>query len=124
METSRAAEHVRQVGQRVLGVENPALLKGEGRFIDDLPVKKGTLHAAFLRSPLPHAEIVSVDVSKALRCPGVRAVVTGQDVAALTDPLIVGFATRMEYRGIAVDRVRYVGEPVAIVCAADRYLAE
>src|SRR5436190_14902629 len=101
---SRAADRVLQVGKRVLRVENPALLKGQGRFIDDLPVKKGTLHAAFLRSPHPHAEIVSIDVSNALACPGVRAVVTGQDVAALTDPLIVGFATPMEYRGIAVDR--------------------
>ena len=66
----------------------------------------------------------AIDVTKALQCPGVKAVITGKDVAALTDPLIVGFATPMEYYGIAVDRVRYVGEPVAIVCAADRYLAE
>jgi 2-furoyl-CoA dehydrogenase large subunit len=112
------------VGQRVLRVENPPLLRGRGQFIDDLPVKSSTLHAAILRSPHPHAEIVSIDISAALGRPGVRAVVTGQDVAALTDPLIVGFATPMQYRGIAVDRVRYVGEPVAIVCAATRYLAE
>jgi len=112
------------VGQRVLRVENPPLLKGRGQFIDDLPVKTGTLHVAILRSPHAHAEIASIDVSAALQCPGVRAVVTGQDVAKLTDPLIVGFATPMTYYGIAVDRVRYVGEPVAIVCAADRYLAE
>src|SRR5438105_5076134 len=112
------------VGQRVLRVENPPLLKGRGQFIDDLPVKTGTLHAAFLRSPHAHAEIVSIDTSAARARPGVRAVVTGQDVAALTDPLIVGFATAMEYRGIAVDRVRYVGEPIAVVCATSRYLAE
>jgi 2-furoyl-CoA dehydrogenase large subunit len=112
------------VGQRVLRVENPPLLRGQGQFIDDLPVKSGTLHAAILRSPHPHADIVSIDTSAALRRPGVRAVVTGQDVAALTDPLIVGFATPMQYHGIAVDRARYVGEPVAIVCAATRYLAE
>ena len=114
----------RYVGQRVLRVENPPLLKGVGQFIDDLPVKKGTLHAAILRSPLPHADIAAIDVAAALQCPGVKAVITGKDVAALTDPLIVGFATPMEYYGIAVDRVRYVGEPVAIVCATDRYLAE
>ena len=53
-----------------------------------------------------------------------RTIVTGKDVAALIDPLIVGFSTPMEYHGIAVDRVRYVGEPVAIVCATNRYLAE
>jgi 2-furoyl-CoA dehydrogenase large subunit len=112
------------VGQRVLRIENPPLLRGRGQFIDDLPTKPGTLHVAILRSPHPHAAIVSIDVSEALTRPGVRAVVTGQEVAALTDPLIVGFATPMEYYGIAVDRVRYVGEPVAIVCAATRYLAE
>jgi 2-furoyl-CoA dehydrogenase large subunit len=116
--------HKPYVGQRVLRIENPPLLRGRGQFIDDLPTKAGTLHAAMLRSPHPHAEIVSVDASEALTRLGVRAVVTGQDVAALTDPLIVGFATPMRYHGIAVDRVRYVGEPVAIVCAATRYLAE
>ncbi len=112
------------VGQRVLRVENPPLLRGHGLFIDDMPVKAGTLHAAILRSPHAHAEILSIDVTDAISLPGVRAVVTGQDVAAMTDPLIVGFATPMRYHGIAVDRVRYVGEPVAIVCASDRYLAE
>jgi 2-furoyl-CoA dehydrogenase large subunit len=112
------------VGERVLRVENPPLLRGRGQFVDDLPIKPGTLHAAILRSPHPHAEIASIDTSKALVRPGVRAVITGRDVAALTDPLIVGFATPMEYYGIAVDRVRYVGEPVAVVCAATRYLAE
>src|SRR3990172_9071205 len=114
----------RHVGQRMLRVENPPLLKGQGQFIDDLPIKAGTLHAAILRSPVPHAEIVSIEISNALRCPGVRTIITGKDVAALVDPLIVGFSTPMEYRGIAVDRVRYVGEPVAIVCARNRYLAE
>jgi 2-furoyl-CoA dehydrogenase large subunit len=114
----------RHVGQAVLRVENPPLLRGKGGFIDDLPVKTGTLHAAILRSPLPHAEIVAIDASAALRCPGVHAVVTGKDVAALTAPFIVGLQTPLDYRGIAVDRVRYVGEPVAIVCAANRYLAE
>lgn len=115
---------MRHVGQSVLRLENPPLLRGDGRFIDDLPTRTGSLHAAILRSPFPHAEIISIDVSAALQCAGVQAVVTGKDVAALTDPLIVGFATPMDYRGIAVERVRYVGEPVAIVCATTRYLAE
>jgi 2-furoyl-CoA dehydrogenase large subunit len=112
------------VGQRVLRVENPPLLRGRGQFIDDVPTKKGTLHVAILRSPHPHAEIGGIDVSGALARPGVRAVITGADVEALTDPLIVGFATPMRYHGIAIDRVRYVGEPVAVVCAATRYVAE
>jgi 2-furoyl-CoA dehydrogenase large subunit len=112
------------VGQRVLRVEDPPLLRGRGAYIDDIPVKSGTSHAAFLRSPHAHAEIVAIDVSAAKARPGVRAVITGAEVAALTDPLIVGFATPMKYHGIAVDRVRYVGEPVAVVCADNRYLAE
>lgn len=116
--------HQPYVGQRVLRVEDLPLLRGRGEFIDDLPTKNGTLHVAFLRSPHPHADIAAIDVSKALGRPGVRAVVTGRDVERLTDPLIVGFNTPMKYYGIAVDRVRYVGEPVAAVCATDRYLAE
>src|SRR6516225_116940 len=103
-QTTTGKARVPFVGQRVLRVENPPLLKGRGQFIDDLPVKTGTLHAAFLRSPHAHAEIVSIDTTAARAREGVRAVVTGQDVAALTDPLIVGFATAMEYRGIALDR--------------------
>ena len=123
-EAVNPAVHRAFVGQRILRSENPQLLKGRGQFIDDLPTKSGTLHAAVLRSPFPHADIAAIDTSDALTCPGVRAIITGRDVAALTDPLIVGFATPMEYYGIAVERVRYVGEPVAIVCAANRYLAE
>src|SRR5260370_23021440 len=71
-----AKARVPYVGQRVLRVENPPLLKGRGQFIDDLPVKTGTLHAAFLRSPHAHAEIVSIDTSAARARPSVRAAVT------------------------------------------------
>ena len=59
------------VGQRMLRVEDPPLLRGRGTFIDDLPVKSGTLHAAILRSPHPHADIVSIDIrarAGAARC--------------------------------------------------------
>lgn len=112
------------VGQRVLRRENPPLLKGQGKFIDDLPVGPGTLHAAILRSPYPHAEIRGIDASKAEAMPGVRCVLTGAEVEAQCDPLIVGFKNPVRYYGIATDRVRYVGEPVAIVCAKNRYVAE
>lgn len=118
------ADTGKYVGQRVLRRENPALLKGQGKFIDDLPVTPDTLHAAILRSPYPHAHIRGIDVEKALAMPGVKAVVTGEEIAELCNPLIVGFSHPMKYYGIATDRVRYVGEPVAIVCATDRYKAE
>ena len=114
----------RHVGRRVLRSENRSLLIGEGGFVDDLPTGPGTLHAAFLRSPHPHAGIVSIDCSEALRIPGVHAVVTGEDMARETDPMITGFRSHVDYYGMAVGRVRYVGEPVAVVAAADRYLAE
>ena len=118
-------EGKRWVGARMLRVEDGPLLKGRGGFVDDLPVKKGTLHAAILRSPHPHARILSIDVTEALKQPGVRSIMTGTDLAEHAENFVIGFETPpMDYRGMAIDKVRYVGEPVAVVCAADRYKAE
>ena len=88
------------------------------------PVKPGTLHAAILRSPHPHAEIISIDTSEALRRPGVAAVITREDILRPDRPFIIGLTTPLEYRCLAIDRVRFVGEPVAVVLASDRYRAE
>src|ERR1039458_54970 len=112
------------VGRSIPRVEDSALLTGRGRFIDDLGVRPGTLHAAILRSPHAHADIVSVDLSSAKQAPRVVAVLHGEDVKALTTSLVVGVKAPVECWPIAVGRVRYVGEPVAIVVATDRYLAE
>ena len=112
------------VGRSIPRVEDAALLTGRGRFIDDLGVRPGTLHAAILRSPHAHADIVSIELSAAKRGPGVAAVLAGEDVKALTASLVVGVKAPVECWPIAVGRVRYVGEPVAIVVATDRYLAE
>ena len=112
------------VGRRTPRIEDRSLLRGEGGYVDDVPVKKGTLHAAFVRSPHAHAEIVGIDAGAALAMPGVFAVVTGADMAAETDPMIVGFENPIDYFGLAVDKVRYVGEPVVAVAATDRYRAE
>jgi 2-furoyl-CoA dehydrogenase large subunit len=112
------------VGQSIPRVEDAALLTGRGRFVDDLGVRPGTLHAAILRSPHAHADIVSIELSAAKRAPGVIAVLDGEDVKTLTSSLVVGVKAPVECWPIAVGRVRYVGEPVAIVVAADRYLAE
>jgi 2-furoyl-CoA dehydrogenase large subunit len=105
-------------------VEDAALLTGRGRYIDDLGVRPGTLHAAMLRSPHAHADIVGIDVAEALAAPGVAAVLTGADIKRLTSSMVVGVKAPLECWPIATDRVRYVGEPVAIVVARDRYLAE
>ncbi|HEX3859278.1 MAG TPA: hypothetical protein VHV58_06715, partial [Pseudolabrys sp.] len=122
----RALENDRAgwVGQSVERVEDAALLSGAGRYIDDLGVRPGTLDAAILRSPHAHADIVSIDTAQALALPGVVAVVTGADLAKVTSALASSVRAPIDARPIAVDRVRYVGEPVAVVVAADRYLAE
>lgn len=112
------------VGRSIERVEDAALLTGRGRFIDDLGTRPGTLHAAILRSPHAHADIIGIDVSAAQKAVGVAAVLTGEDIKALTTSLVVGVKAPVECWPIAVGRVRYVGEPVAIVVATDRYAAE
>ena len=111
-------------GRPMERLEDAALLGGRGAFGDDLGVKPGTLHAAVLRSPHPHAELLSVDIAAALAIPGVRAVLTGDDVQRWSQPFVVGVKQPMPLWALAIDRVRYVGEPVAVVLAEDRYLAE
>jgi 2-furoyl-CoA dehydrogenase large subunit len=105
-------------------LEDHALLSGRGRFGDDLGTRAGTLHAAILRSPHAHAELLKVDASAALALPGVRAVLTGDDVQRWSQPFLVGVKSPMQHFTLAVDKVRYAGEPVAVVVAEDRYLAE
>ncbi len=111
-------------GRPVERVEDAALLMGRGRYGDDLGVRPGTLHAAVLRSPHGHAQLLKVDASAAIAAPGVHAVLTGEDVRRWAQPFVVGVKQPMEHWPLAVDRVRYSGEPVAVVIAEDRYLAE
>jgi len=105
-------------------VEDAALLTGRGRYIDDLGVKPGTLHAAILRSPHAHARIVRIDKDAASQAEGVVAILTAEDVIAHSASLVVGVKAPIECWPIAADRVRYVGEPVVIAIAQSRYLAE
>lgn len=111
-------------GKSVPRVEDAALLTGRGRYLDDLGCRPGTLHAAILRSPHAHAEIVSIDVQRARQAPGVALVFARDEVSAHTLGLLAAARTPIDARPIAIDRVRYVGEPVAVVVAHDRYLAE
>ena len=115
---------VRHVGRSMERLEDPAILTGRGRYGDDLAVKPGTLHAAILRSPHAHAELVSIDTAAASRAPGVRAILTRDDLRAWSRPFVVGVKSPMEQWALAMDRVRYVGEPVAVVLAESRALAE
>ena len=111
-------------GQPLTRFEDADLLLGRGRFGDDLPVPRGTLHAAILRSPHAHAELVSIDAAAAASMPGIACIVTGEDAQRWTQPFAVAVKTALQQWCLAVDRVRYVGEPVAVVLAHDRYLAE
>ena len=98
------------VGARIPRVDAQDKVTGNAiyGFDVDLP---GMLYGATLRSPLPHGRIVEIDVSEALKAPGVRAVVTGKDF-----PFTFGGAVK-DQPFLAIDRVRYVGEPVAAVAA-------
>ena len=111
------------VGRSLPRVEDDALLRGEGRFLDDLAPVARSFHAAVVRSQLAHARI-EVDPSAALQLPGVVGVLTGADVAALSRPFPAGIDSGVPQYAAAVDLVRYVGEPIAVVVARDRYLAE
>jgi 2-furoyl-CoA dehydrogenase large subunit len=105
-------------------LEDARLLRGRGSYIDDLPLSANTLHAAIVRSPHAHARIVGIETTAAVAIPGVVACYTGKDLAGVLDafPNIVREAPK--YCAVATDRVRYVGEPVAVVLARDRYFAE
>jgi 2-furoyl-CoA dehydrogenase large subunit len=117
------AERETWVGRTVERVEDEALLRGEGRFMDDLEPVPHAWHAAIVRSQLPHAR-VSVDASPALRVAGVRGVLTGDDVERLSRPFPAGIASPVPHYATAVGTARYVGEPLAVVVARDRYVAE
>ena len=112
------------VGRALPRFEDEALLRGEGRFIDDLDPVPNVRHAAILRSLVPHGRIAGLDASAALELPGVVGVLTGADVAAMSRPFPAGIETSTPYWAAAAEVTRYAGEPLAVVVARDRYLAE
>jgi 2-furoyl-CoA dehydrogenase large subunit len=114
----------RYLGQAVLRGEDAALLTGRGGFTDDLDPLPGALHAAIVRSPYPHATITGFDASGAAAMPGVAAVIGPAEVRSGLRPFPLSVKAPMPYYPAAVDKVRYAGEPVAVVVASDRYLAE
>src|SRR5271166_6430898 len=120
----------RYTGASIKRSEDPRILTGAGRYVDDIKLP-GMLHAAFVRSPLAHARVLSVDVLAARALPGVAAVLTGADLEAMTVPgpdalmALMGWAgPTPEFSLLATDKVRFVGDPVAVVVAESRYLAE
>src|SRR5947207_7551855 len=112
------------IGKPIKRVEDARLLTGRGAFIDDHPPVANARHAAIVRSPHAHARILGYDVAATLAMPGVVGVITGEDVAKACKPFGVGVTAPIHYYPSATDRARFVGEPVAVVVARDRYIAE
>jgi carbon-monoxide dehydrogenase large subunit len=115
----------RFVGAHVRRLEDPRLVQGQARYVDDLQLP-GLLHLAFVRSPHPHARLAGIDAGPARAAPGVAAVLLAADLGALAPkPMTVappGFRVP-PHAPLAADAVRYVGQPVAAAVARDRYAA-
>jgi carbon-monoxide dehydrogenase large subunit len=123
------------IGAKVKRVEDPRLLTGRGRFIDDISLP-GMVEVAFVRSPHAHAKICAIRTEEALQSPGVLAILTGEEAARLARPLQAKLheAPGLErlarsykiasWYPLAYERVRYVGEAVVALVAENRYLAE
>lgn len=130
-------EKTKYVGASIPRKEDRRLLSGEGMFVADVQLPR-MLHVAFVRSSVAHARICAVDTSQARRAPGVVEVLTGADIRTWLTP-IPGMQNRPPQRWreavehkitipdqpiMAIDKVHYVGEPIAVVVAESRYLAE
>ena len=111
------------IGQRVKRREDPRLIQGRATYVDDLKLA-GMLHLAFKRSDVAHGRILSIDTSAAEALDGVEAVFTGAQMAEMVRPLptLLPFPAPKR-RAVATGVVRFVGEPVAVVVARDRYVA-
>ena len=115
------------VGRAMKRREDPKLITGSGSYLDDIQLQ-GMTYAAVLRSPYAHANITSIDTSKAKALPGVVAVFTGEDMTDINPLPCAWQAGRVKNnvntpRALAVGKVTYVGDGVALVIAEDRYIA-
>ena len=104
-------EQFRWIGKPVSRVEDERLMRGAGRYIDDLDPFPGCKVAAIVRSPYAHAFIRSIDAEEALQVPGVVGVITGADVRREMRPFPVGVPEPVEYYPMAIDKVRFTGPP-------------
>src|SRR3954465_6757425 len=129
-EMATIAESGPFVGRRIKRVEDPRLLAGQGRFVDDVALP-GLLHLVVVRSTHAHARLGRVDVSQALGAPGVVAALTGAEGGRLggwveplpVNPRVAG-QRLLDAHAMAVHKVLHVGEPVAALVAESRYAAE
>ena len=112
------------IGAEVQRSEDNSLLNGKGQFGDDLGYPIGTLHVAVLRSPHAAAKIINIDTKDAISIIGVHSVIDGNSFSRISKPLLSVLRINIEVWPCAIDRVRYVGEPVALILAKNRYIAE
>lgn len=118
----------KHIGVGHTGLNNRALSKGQGTFVGDIKLP-GTVHAAILRSDYANARILSIDTSAADAHPGVLVTMTGKDALEVFRPIPEGWNTaevgakRVDWYPLVADRVRYVGEAIAVVVAEDKYTA-
>jgi CO/xanthine dehydrogenase Mo-binding subunit len=121
------------IGERIKRNEDPRLLTGQALFVDDVDLP-GMLHAAFLRSDYAHAKLLSIDITQALERPGVVAIYTAElmgdewqpgppNVSPPATVEDITFHSRTQVP-LAKDKVRHVGESIAVVIAENRYIAE
>jgi carbon-monoxide dehydrogenase large subunit len=128
-EQSLREAHRGGIGARLTRQEDIPILRGEGRYFADISIA-GQLHVMFLRSQHAHARIISIDVSGAKEMPGVVAVVTGEmirtEMLPLPQPSLAGGlpGRKPKFWPLAVEKVKFHGEPVAAVVAETPYLAE
>ena len=107
------------LGTQVRRVEDEELLLGQGTFVDNLD-SEGVAHAVFVRSPLAHARITGIDTAEAAAADGVLAVYTADDLGREGLPSFATINKDAPRAALAVDKVRYVGDPVALVVAESR----
>jgi carbon-monoxide dehydrogenase large subunit len=113
------------LGNRVLRKEDPKFLTSGGKYVDDLldePLLHGALHVTYVRSSVAHGTIASIDTSGALEIPGVVAVYTAADLGL--EPIPSDFNPMVTRGLLAIDKVRFVGEPVAVVVTSDPRVGE
>ncbi len=122
----------RYFGERIKRNEDPRLLTGQGLYVDDVDLPH-MLHAAFVRSPYAHAKINSIDVSQAVQREGVVAIYTANDLGdywkpgplLVSPPPVDGIVFNEKTQvPLAKDKVKFAGEPIVMVLAESRYIAE
>ncbi len=129
MENQQLDKNPEWMGARLERKEDLRLLTGQGKYLADI-VLPGMLHAVFVRSDYAHARILSIDTSAARALPGVVEILTGEEfkthVKSMRQPVLLPnlAANYPEYYALAVDKVKYHGDPVALVIARDKYIAE